>query len=107
LSQALCFKRLDGVFVPQRKAYVVKPIEQAISAKGLDLKGKFFTLGFDHHLPIKVYREAKSWERQAFIKQARDDGFRKHQRQEPIFKTVVEKNVCKAGRNHASEAVLV
>ena len=76
-------------------------------AKWLHLKRQLVTLRFDNNLTRQVDGETVAWKSMHLVKQLAYLRFGQNDRQQAIFKAVVEKNVGVTWRNDGAKAELV
>src|SRR5687768_11187115 len=106
LRFALRLEGADLVRVAQREADLVEPVQQAVLAKGIDLKTERFVIVCRcNGLLLQVDDQAKARKCGALVEQAVDLGLAQHHRQEAVLERVGEEDVGIRGRDHAAEAV--
>ena len=107
LGQPLGFKSLDLVALAQREADVVKAVEQAILAEGLNIKRNLLALRLHDDLTLQVNREGVAGEGKALVEQLGHLRLRQRDGQQAVLEAVVKEDVGIAGRNDGAKAVLV
>src|SRR3989344_1465954 len=107
LGQALGLVGLDLVGVAQGQADVVKAVEQAVLAEGLDVEGQLGAIALDDDLALEVDGQLVAGEGKDFVEQLIDLLLAQHDGQQAVLEAVVEEDVGKAGRDDGAKAVLV
>ena len=74
-GQSLRLIGADLVGMAQGQAYVVKAVEQAVLAKGVDLEGDFLALSLDNALALEIDGQLETGKGGHFAEQAVDHRF--------------------------------
>src|SRR5690606_16912519 len=102
----LLLERLDRLGVLQSQADVIQAVEQAMLAKGVDLKPILLAVRAGHDLRSQVHSQLVAFGGLGLLKQFITFFFLQEDRQQAVFETVVEEDLGKAGRNDRTETVL-
>ena len=100
----LAFKGVNGGDFFQSQTDIIQPVDQAMFAMLIDVKGDHLTIGclnalvfeIDHHARIAAFLGVFHQQLQLI--------FGHNHRQDTIFEAIVVKDICKAGRDHAADA---